>query len=106
VQVVALPQYYAEEYNGCTIPDQGYAGHGAPQEDSDVSVTVEQDGTPAMSLEPGQTYTVNIASYAPGTAVNMWLHTSEGVPTSHPSCLIHALQLQVWPCMYCARCEK
>jgi hypothetical protein len=93
VQVMALPQYYANEYaadSGCMIPSQEYAGHGPPKVDSGVSVTLEaKSGKPATEYEGGATYTLSSSAYG-SEPVNIYIHATVGATSrAHPACQLH-----------------
>lgn len=82
-QVSAFPELYASRRNGCAIPTQGYAAHGEPVENEEISFSL-QSGSASDAVtfwEAGETYTLEVSAGS-GESVYAWVHASAGIVTA------------------------
>lgn len=89
-KVAAHPDFYDTRRMGCEIPSTGFAGHGAPEADPAVVMTITKDGAAVTEFAAGEMYDIEMPAYT-GTA-NAWIHASAGEmagadPTTHPTAI-------------------
>lgn len=74
----AFPGLYASRRQGCSIPTQGYAAHGSPEENEAITFALEDSDAEVVEFwVPGETYALAVSAAA-GQNVYAWIHASMG----------------------------
>lgn len=79
-QVAGYPALYELIHQGCEIPAKMYSGHGAPEENTNITITLKDSaGKEVTSFMPGEVYNVTLPSFEnPSGFANAWAHTTGG----------------------------
>lgn len=74
----AFPGLYATRRNGCSIPTQGFAGHGNPIANEAITFTLYDASVEVATFwVPGATYNLAVGVPLPDS-VYAWIHASVG----------------------------